>query len=187
MEEFELEPGEVVLHSVRQHPFVLFMRILPFIILAIAPMIVLSAFMKLAAMGGQDLSGLAAQLSPESPVVRFMLGMWWLFAWVGAFGTFTRFYLTVWIITSSRIVDIKQYSFFNRQVSSFLLIRVQDVTTEIYGVVGTIVGYGRLHVETAGRDERFTMDGIAHPQYIRDVIMNQVATLHGSDAPPSGL
>jgi uncharacterized membrane protein YdbT with pleckstrin-like domain len=104
-----------------------------------------------------------------------------LCVWTAAFGMSTRYYLTVWVITNLRIVDIKQHGFFNREVSSFLLTRVQDITTDVAGILGTLIGFGRLSVETAGKDEEFEMANIAHPEAVRDVIMAQVAQLHHAD------
>jgi len=180
MEEFQLEPGETIVRVVRQHVFVLILRLLPFVLLAFIPAILdlLLHFVR----GSASVSLPAAQASALMPAFggtgRILTGIWLLFVWMAAFSTFLKYYLTSWIITNTRIVDIRQYGFFSRAVSSFLLIRVQDITTEIYGLIPTLVGYGHLHVETAGNDESFSMNGIAHPQQLRDQILNQVALLH---------
>ena len=118
---------------------------------------------------------------------RFFTGLWWLGTWIGAFTVFTQYYLTVWVITNLRIVDIKQNSFFNRQVSSFMLTRVQDVTTDVSGLLATVVHFGRLEVETAGMSEHFVMDGISYPEGVRDTIMRQVAIAHGQDPASTGV
>ncbi|CAN5721329.1 hypothetical protein BH11PAT2_BH11PAT2_09210 [soil metagenome] len=185
MEEFDLQPGEHIIINVRQHPFVLAMRLLPFFVLAFIPVLLSIFFSFVATMGGAQ----AAGISLPTSMARFLTGLYWLILWIGAFTTFTKFMLTQWIITNVRIVDIKQFGLFSREVSSFLLLRVQDVTTEINGMVQTLVGYGRLDVETAGNLEKFSMDTVAHPQRIRDVIMDQVADLHatGTPADTSGL
>ncbi len=88
----------------------------------------------------------------------------------------------MWIITNTRIVDIRQYGFFSRKVSSFLLSRVQDVTTDVEGFIETIFGFGTLNVETAGREELFQMRGIKKPTELRDLIMREVAVLAATPA-----
>ena len=118
---------------------------------------------------------------------RFFLGTWLLCVWTGAFSTFTQYYLTVWVITSLRIVDIRQKGFFSREVSSFMLTRVQDVTTDVSGVLATLFHFGRLSVETAGNDEDFAMNGISAPADIRDTIMRQVAIAHNANPQDTGL
>lgn len=171
MEEFDLEPGEHIILQVRQHLFVLFLRILPLLLLAIAPFIlepIFSAFVVKSAAGASELSS----------SFRFFIGIWWLLLWMALFHIVTKYFLTVWVITSHRIVDIDQIGFFRRKVSSFLLIRMQDVTTDVQGILATLIGYGNINVETAGSNEKFRMSGIRSPEYIRDVIMTEVAKLH---------
>ncbi|HEX8591161.1 MAG TPA: PH domain-containing protein [Candidatus Paceibacterota bacterium] len=172
MEEFELEPGEQITIQVRQHIFVLFLRLIPPALLAIAPFIVLPVFQAL-------LPGEATQAGEGlSPYFRFFVGIWWLFLWMHAFHIITKYFLNVWVITSHRIVDIHQLGFFRRRVSSFLLLHIQDVTTNVHGIFQTIVGFGDINVETAGNSDCFCMKGIRTPEEIRDIIMTEVAKLH---------
>lgn len=170
MEEFELEPGEHVIREVRQHPFVFLLRLVPIGLLALAPFIVVPLFEMLLTQGGPG-DGVSSHF-------RFFVGIWWLFLWMYVFHTLTKYFLTVWVITSHRIVDIHQVGLFRRKVSSFLLIRVQDVTTNIHGILQTLIGFGDINVETAGSYEKFCMKGIRAPEYIRDLIMREVALLH---------
>src|SRR5581483_1427041 len=178
MEEFELELGETITRSVQQHPFLAALRFVPFIILAIARLRgvwLFSALTLHAGPGGASIGTLDISLGNSS--VRFLLSLWLLFVWMSAFTMVTKFFLTIWVITSHRIVDISQYAFFDRRVSSFLLARIQDITTNVEGFFPTLIGYGTLNVETAGRDEKFCMNGIAHPEEIRDLIMREIAAL----------
>jgi hypothetical protein len=181
MEEFELEPGEQIVRSVRRHWLIFVARLLPYAILAAAPLLIPA----LVARAGDLLPGLAEGTS--GPLWAFSVGMWWLFLWVGAFNTFVRYYLDQWVVTTVRIVDIHQYAFFRRRVSSFLLARVQDVTTSVDGFLPTLVGFGTLNVETAGRTEVFRMDGVPHPTGLRDLIMRQIAALHGAHGDRAGV
>ncbi|KND49729.1 MAG: hypothetical protein AB203_01425 [Parcubacteria bacterium C7867-008] len=182
MEEFELELGEVVKQSVRQHWFLLVLKLIPYIVLTLAPIVILPLYVLFAT----SASAAGAQvpvldISLGNSLVRFLLGTWWLFIWMATFTMLTKFFLTQWIITSTRIVDITQESLFSRRVSSFLLARVQDITTDISGVFPTLIGYGTLNVETAGREEKFSMEGIAHPEDVRDLIMREIADLQNHD------
>lgn len=174
MEEFDLQPGERVITSLRLHPFVLALSLFPYALLAMVPF-VLGTLVSLA-------SSAAAANGGGFPVINsaaatLLTGFWWLFVWMAAFAAFTRYYLTLWVVTNLRIVDIRQYGFFSRNVSSFLLARVQDVTTDVHGILGTLIGFGRIKVQTAGQDEDFFLDNLPHPQLVRDVIMDQVGAL----------
>lgn len=181
MEEFELEPGETIVLQVRQHMMVFILRLLPLILLAFVPLI-LSIFVSFFTSASPQAASLFGSVGLPSHLMRFVTGVWYLCLWIAFFSALTRHFLTVWVITSTRIVDIKQYGFFNRGVSSFLLIHIQDVTTDVSGVLATIFRFGKLTVETAGKDEDFQMAGIVHPEFIRDIIMSQVANLHGQIA-----
>jgi uncharacterized membrane protein YdbT with pleckstrin-like domain len=183
MEEFELEPGEKITRSVRSHWIVLLGELIPFVVLAILPLCVPIAFSFVTAVNPKLTSALNALLAQHAGWLFMGLGIWWLFIWICGFTTFTQYYLTTWIITTTRIVDIRQYSFFSRQVSSFLLNRVQDVTTDVEGFLPTMFNFGTLNVETAGRDEKFEMSGIMQPTELRDLIMQEVAALHADGSP----
>jgi uncharacterized membrane protein YdbT with pleckstrin-like domain len=181
MEEFELEPGEQVMKEVRKHWLVFLGMLLPYIFLALVPLLVPALF-SFAARLFPILGDAMREFSPALPLVRVVLGIWWLILWIGAFNAFTSYFLNVWVITSQRIVNIQQYRFFNRKVSSFLLGRVQDVTTETYGILSDLFGFGCVQVETAGTaSSMFRMDGVADPQGMRDLIMREIALLHNHD------
>lgn len=175
MEEFRLEPGERIIRSVRKHWFIFFGQLLPFAILALLPLLIPDFMAGLAA----GAPAFAVDFSLGNPWVRLLLGVWWLLLWIGAFNIFTQYYLNRWIITNTRIVYVYQHGFFSREVASFLLIRVQDVTVETYGFFATLLHYGNLIVQTASENsQHFRMSGIPDPSHLRDVIMTHVADLH---------
>lgn len=183
--EFRLEHGERITASVRKHWFVLLLELLPFALLAWVPMLIIPfvssvvSSVSIASSTSASAVDLFSSLSFEGGWVQFLYGLWLLVMWIGAFNTFTRYYLNMWVITTTRIVYIHQHGFFSREVSSFLLVRVQDVTTEVHGLFGTLLGYGTLNVETAGDSSKdFKMTGIPNPTTLRDLIMKEIADLH---------
>lgn len=179
--EFELEPGEQVRRTVRKHWIVFAGMLLPYAFLALIPLAlpaVLAAFSRLT----PAFADIMVPLSLAGPLFRLALGLWWFALWIGAFNAFAQYFLNLWVITSHRIVEIKQYGFFNRKVSSFLLEHVQDVTTSVDGFFADVFGYGCMQVETAGNaSQHFTMDGVENPQGMRDLIMREIALLHGTN------
>src|ERR1051326_7308467 len=147
MEEFELEPGESITIAVRTHWLLFVLELLPYFIFALVPLFIFPVAAHFASGTPAVAENLAQYLSVANPWVRLFLGMWWLVMWTGAFNAFTRYYLDQWIVTTTRIVDIHQFGFFRRHVSSFLLNHVQDVTTDVSGVLPTLFGFGTLRVE----------------------------------------
>lgn len=179
LEEFELEPGEAVMLTVRRHWLVFILELLPFAIAAIIPFLIPPAIAYLGANLPEGAVDRTFSLDLSQGTVRLTLGLWWLFLWTAAFTVFTRAYLDLWVVTSTRIANIKQEGFFHRRVESFLLTRVQDITTEVRGIIPTLLGFGSVRVETAGEASRtFRMKGLPDPEGIRDLIIREVALLH---------
>lgn len=175
MEEFQLEQGERVIRTVRKHWFALLLSLLPYALLAFLPTLLISFLTGMTAANPGTVP-LLQSLTPANPWFRLFLGLWWLSLWIGAFTSFTQYYLNHWVITTLRIVRIRQHGFFAREVASFHLIRVQDVTTEVNGIFADLLGYGHVRVQTAGTaSKNFVMDGIDDPQGMRDLIMSEIA------------
>ena len=189
MEEFELEPGETITLSVRKHWIVLVGQVVSFAILGLLPLLLPYTLSYIQVANPALATSISRQLVNSGPWMQLFYAFWLLFIWMAAFSAFTRYYLTMWIITSTRIVEIHQYGFFSRRVSSFLLNRVQDVTTSVDGFLATVFGYGALDVETAGKDEKFGMYGIANHEGIRDLYhARSSAALHADgQLPQSGV
>lgn len=185
MEEFELEPGETVTRTVRKHWLVFVGTLLPFVILALVPFLLPPLFTWVTH-AYPAYQSMVSGITYDHPLVRLLLGIWWFVLWIGAFNTFTQYFLNVWVITTQRIVNIRQYGFFDRKVSSFLLVRVQDVTTTVDGILADLFGFGSVQVETAGTaSHQFVMDGVADPVGMRDLIMREISVLH--NGPQAGL
>lgn len=170
MKEFELEPGEHVVLEARRHWFLFLLQLLPYAILLVLPFALpnlITLVPPLAVYG---------TLSYGAPLMRAALGIWLLITWTVAWSALTRYFLNVWILTNQRIVEIKQPRFFKREVSSLLLTRVQDVTTDVTGILSSVLGIGNITVQSAGAVDEFHMYGIPRPEQMRDVILKYVAT-----------
>jgi hypothetical protein len=171
MKEFELEPGEHVVMEARKHWFLFLGELLPFAILAILPF----ALPKLLVLA-PPMVQYAALFDYDTVVARAGLGVWLLVSWTSAWGAFTRYFLNAWVLTNRRIVTIKQRRYFYREVSSLFLSRVQDVTTNVNGIISSLLGIGDIKVQTAAEDVEFVMRGIPRPEQMRDIILRYVST-----------
>lgn len=176
--EFRLERGERITRAVRKHWFVLLLEVLPFALMALVPLFIPNFIAFITQDASTGLDALIALLTLDNAWVRLMLGLWWLVMWIAAFNTFTSYYLNEWIITTHRIVEINQHGFFNREVSSLLLNRVQDVRTDVDGIFATLFHYGTLTIQSAGASNHFQMHGIPNPQEQRDLVMKEITEVH---------
>ncbi|MFM2330993.1 MAG: hypothetical protein RLZZ26_500 [Candidatus Parcubacteria bacterium] len=169
MKEFELEPGEEIVLSVRKHWFLFLGELLPYAIIAVIPFALprLIEFVP-------PLAHYASFFTYATPLGRAALGAWLLLTWTSAWGTFTKYFLNAWILTTKRIVNVKQKRFFAREVSSLFLSRVQDVTSDVIGILPSLLGIGEIQVQTAAEEIEFVMYGIPNPDQLRDLILKYV-------------
>lgn len=84
------------------------------------------------------------------------------------------YYLDVTIVTERRLVDIHQNGLFNHRVSEQSLLRVQDVSVKVKGLVQTFFRFGTVYVETAGEAPNFVMQNLPNPNQVA----NKIIELH---------
>lgn len=171
MKEFELEPCEHVVKEVRKHWLLFLGELLPYAILIILPF-ALPNILPLA----PPLARYATFFDYHTPLARAVLGVWLLISWTLTWSTFTRYFLNAWVLTNQRIVNIKQRAYFSREVSGLFLSRVQDVTTDVSGVLYSLLNIGDIKVQTAASDVEFVMHGIPRPEQMRNIILKYIST-----------
>lgn len=93
--------------------------------------------------------------------------------WVGLFLALIFYYLHLQIITSIRLVDVNQSGLFKRNVVELQLENVEDVTSETFGPLETILNYGDVIVQTSGAEMRnFTFESVSHPERVKKLILD---------------
>jgi len=104
-------------------------------------------------------------------LMAFLRNLFFIFIWITIFLIWIDSYFDVWIVTDQRIVNIEQKGLFFRVVSDLKLEKIQDVTTDVHGVIPTFLNYGDLSVQTAAERERFIFRNIPDPYSVKDLIM----------------
>lgn len=162
-----LQEGERIDIKARKHWFILFRNSFGIFIVYLFPFI-----------GWIFLTSNAGVSFPQvnSSLLVFLSSTWTLFIWAKFFSIWTDYYLDIWIVTDSRIVNIDQKGLFNREVSTLRMERIQDVTYEIRGIIATVFDFGDVHVQTAGESEEFLIKGIARPEYVKRKILKHIDT-----------
>lgn len=107
----------------------------------------------------------------NSGFFAFLENAFFLFLWLYLFLVWIDVYFDVWIITNERIVNIEQKDLFTRRISELRFSRVQDVTSEVQGVIPSILNYGDVYVQTAGEHVRFIFHNVPDPVAIKDLVM----------------
>lgn len=100
-------------------------------------------------------------------IVLMFLGSWWL--WV-----FEDWQNDVYQVTASRIIDVEQLPFGLREERrEATLDMIQNVNLTVPGLVGRVLGYGSVTIETAGAGA-FTFDYVRRPEAVQTEIFRRV-------------
>jgi uncharacterized membrane protein YdbT with pleckstrin-like domain len=164
-EEFEFpgrREGEIIILFLRRHWFIFFVRLL-FIIISVAVLVALYYVFIFFNNNFQESEFYNLFLLGES------LGT--LFIWNFFFILWLDYYLDAWIVTNERIINIEQRGFFVRKISELKITKIQDITSEIIGVIPSLLNYGNIYVQTAGEKEHFTFHQIPDPNFVKNKIV----------------
>jgi hypothetical protein len=104
-------------------------------------------------------------------LAAFIRNLFFVFLWFLFFVIWIDYYFDVWVVTNERVVNIEQKGLFTRVVSELELEKIQDVTTDVRGIIPTFLNYGHLLIQTAGEKERFIFRNIPDPYAVKDLIM----------------
>jgi len=158
----KLDQDETLITEVRKHSFVFFVNIMLSVIFALLPLI---GVLILDAIYAFEFTAKIYWLE------AFGYSLWLLIVWVVYFVFWTDYYLDAWYVTDKKIYDVLQNGFFDRQVSILHLDNIQDITIDTRGIIQTLLGFGDIHVQTAGENSKdFTMRDAKDPNSIKDII-----------------
>lgn len=155
----EFDKDEHILFEVRKHWFVLAKETTLGFLAFMAPAIFYAIF-----------SVLPIEINtPGDGIVLFLFTycLWLIIVWMFLFVFWTDYYLDVWIVTNKKLVDVEQRGLFNREIATMQLSKIQDVTSEQKGLMPSILGFGDLHVQTAGREKEFVIRSVKDPNVLR--------------------
>jgi uncharacterized membrane protein YdbT with pleckstrin-like domain len=162
----KMRPEEKTVFFLRRHPIVFLGELLYIGVLAVLPLGV--AFL-IAKLWPSLMEG-----SMSVPSLILLVSAYYLVIWLFFISAFVDYYLDAWVLTTERILNIEQRGLFSRTVSELDLARVQDVTSEITGIIPSMLGYGFVYVQTAGEQERFIFEQISRPHEVRKRILELV-------------
>ncbi len=108
---------------------------------------------------------------PFNRVVLWVAVVFCQALWLAFFIKFADFWLDVWVLTNERIIDIEQKGLFKRDIAEFKLDKIQDVSTDVTGIIPTLFRFGNLQIETAGFAKKFIWKTVPNPQNIKNQIL----------------
>ncbi len=153
------KPYENVIVLLYRHWFVLLLKFITYLFLAVLPFVLYAPISSwLARLGLQD-------------VFWFLTAIYFLLWWHSLFYTLTMYLLDIWIVTDHRVIDSEQQGFFSRTVSELSLSKIQDISVAVRGAIPTFLDFGTLEIQTAAAARKFEFKQIPHPNEVKDKIM----------------
>ncbi len=149
------QKGEKIILLLRRHPFIIFVKIVGWSVIAVLPLIFYFIL-------GDVVAGFFGS-EIFQPILILFTSIYYLYIWLFAFSSFVDYFLDSWIVTNERIINIEQKGLFNRVISEQQLYRVQDVTSELKGFFSTFLNFGNIYIQTAAEAERFIFKQVPHP------------------------
>ncbi len=143
--------GEHVMLVRRQHPIIF----LPIVVWAVVSLILPYLFVRFT--GGS--------FRVYSVAVYLVMVAYYLFHHFYAFRN------SLSILTNQRILQTKQRGFFSNQMSEAELNRIQDVSSDIKGILATLFGYGNVTIRTASKDSLLVLANIGDPYDVQQAIV----------------
>jgi len=144
----------------------------------VVPPVVVSVFMH------NLLSGdVAVAIGHALPLLA---ALWMLLVWMLTALVWTKYYLSLWIITDKHLVFVNQANLFNRRVATWNIDAIQSVTASDTGdaLAGTL-DYGTVWIKTpeAGEGEYIAAEPIPHPGDVADAIIARLPDIPQRMAP----
>lgn len=158
----DFKADEKVLLVAAHHWFVFFRQLIGLALLFLLPFFALPILSIFIGAGG---------LSIPAGYGFFFASFWALILWQMLFAKWTDFYFDIWIITNWRVIDIEQKGFFNRDTATLLnLDKIEDVATRLNSVIGNLLGFGDIQIQTAATHREFVFKEAANPLAIEKIL-----------------
>lgn len=161
-----VDGDEKIVMFLRRHWFVLFTKYFFVLVLALIPIGVYWLIQSVFANAFTGPIGYA--------ITVLTVSLYYLFIWISIYTTFIDYYLDVWIVTTHRIIDREQKGLFHVTVSEQSLEQIQDVSSNVEGVIPTILDYGNVLIQSAAAKNLFHFKQIPEPDIVSQKI-NELA------------
>lgn len=148
--------------TVHRHWIFIALRFAGLVVMLFAPWLFVAVLQRL---------GIISLGTVSLPSYIVLWAVWGLVLWALFWQFWTTYYMDIWVVTNRRIIDIDYRRLFDRDIAILRLDRVQDVTTKVTGIIGTLLHFGSVSLQSAGSDKEFVIDQIANPEMLRDGIV----------------
>jgi hypothetical protein len=162
---YELLPGEKIEFKIYKFPKFVFIVLFYFLIKSLIPFFLYTLILFL--ITGDFFSDIFLKYLPWYLIYLNFLILLTFVDWLNE-------ELDLIVITNKRIISFIQESFFKRYSSAASLSQVQDVKGYISGIIDTILGIGKIEIQTAGEKIQFLLKDVKDPERVSKKINNVV-------------
>lgn len=165
------EADEDVILFLRQHVIVMLPSLCVFILMLFTPFVIFPIFMRF------------LELPISIPTQYVVVGtiFWYLAAFGVIFSQFLHWFFNIYIVTNRRIIDIDFVNLLYKEFSEAPISRIQDLSYQTKGILGTMFNYGNVLIQTAGEVPNFIFESVPKPSGVVDVISDLLHTVKGED------
>lgn len=156
------QQNEKIIVAVREHWFRLFLKIFIVLILSLLPWVIKLLLFN---------TGVIVTTPIVDGVISVISSLFYLSLLVALFIIYALYYLNLHVVSNERIVDIDQVGLLFHEVSELNIETIEDVTSQTKGLVGNLLNYGTVFVQTAGATERFEFYNISDPARVASIIL----------------
>ncbi len=114
------------------------------------------------------------------PSVTYFVGGYALVAFLFFYHSWYGYQHSLTILSSERIVNVFQRGFFQAKITEAELSRIQDVSSDIKGVLPTMFGYGDVTIRTAS-ESILTIKNIGSPYDFQQAIVRALKNVKHGD------
>jgi signal transduction histidine kinase len=109
-------------------------------------------------------------------IMPLLGALWALLVWMTMALVWTKYYLSLWIITDKHVVYVNQINLFIRQVASWDIETVESVSVSAEDPLAATFNYGTVWIKTpeAGETEYIVATPIPDPNNLRDAILSHI-------------
>lgn len=162
--------GEEIVLIVRQHPITLFPSIFSALIVLLVSFVISILISNEGLLGSQSISGSIA-----------VLVIMTLFVVTYVFSAFLKWFYTLNIITTRRIIDLDFQAVIKHVFTEARLDKIEDISHKPMGFWSSIFDFGDVYVQTAGTNLNIVMTSVSRPRDVQDTINDLIDMKHKNE------
>lgn len=147
--------GETIAHVFRTHPVVLRKKLIIGLLILVVSEIPLLLF--------PDYFDITTKILLGGLVAAILYMAYYWMGW----------YYSIYILTDSRLINIRQMGFFSREVNEINIAKIQSVNYRTRGVQAALFKFGDINIQTSSGTE-WKLNSIHHPVTVHEHIMRAV-------------